>query len=104
MIKPTIGRVVLVYRPGASDQFEPAQICYVWSATRINACGIGNDGQPFLLTALRLDQEIVVDPVKLPELADDDAFEPFACWMPYQKEQAAKHANPTSPLEPLPIK
>ncbi len=91
MIKPTIGRVVLVYRPGKSDQFEPAQICYVWNDPLINASGIGNDGQLFLLTSLRLDQEIQVDPVKLPKLEGDEAFAPFACWMPYQKIQQAKN-------------
>lgn len=88
MIKPTIGRVVLVYRPGESDQFEHAQISYVWNDTLINASGVGNSGEPFVLTSLRLDQDLQVDPVKLPKLSAEAAFEPFACWMPYQKAQA----------------
>lgn len=92
MIKPTIGRVVLVYRPNSgSDQFEPAKICYVWSDTCINVGGIDRNGRPFSETSLFLDQDLEVDPVNLPRLEADDALEPFACWMPYQKKQAAAH-------------
>lgn len=91
MIKPTIGRVVLVYRPNSgSDQFEPALITYVWSDTCINVGGFNKNGTPFSETSLHLDQEIVVDPVKIPKLEGDEALDPFACWMPYQKAAQAR--------------
>jgi hypothetical protein len=95
MIKPTIGRVVLVYRPGKSDQWEPAQISYVWSDTCINVGGFDKNGIPFRETSLHLDQEIEVDPVNLPKFEAEEALEPFACWMPYQKAQAAKNPIPS---------
>lgn len=90
MIKPTIGRVVLVYRPGKSDQFEPALISYVWSDTCINVGGFDRNGNPFRETSLFLNQDISVDPITPPKLEGDEGLEPFACWMPYQKAQAAK--------------
>jgi hypothetical protein len=90
MIKPTIGRVVLVYRPGSSDQFEPALIAYVWSDILINVGGFDHNGVPFAFTSLRLDQEIIVDPIALPKFDAEQALEPFACWMPYQKAAAAR--------------
>jgi hypothetical protein len=93
MIKPTIGRVVLVYRPNSgSDQFEPAQITYVWSDTCINVGGFDRNGKPFAETSLHLDQDRVVDPVHLPKMDADEALDPFACWMSYQKAQAEKDA------------
>lgn len=98
MIKPTIGRVVLVYRPGKSDQFEPAFITYVWSDTCINVGGFNRNGLPFAETSLHLNQEIQVDPIALPKFEGDDALEPFACWMPYQKAQAAKAVSPEPAL------
>ena len=83
MIKPTIGRVVLVIR-GASDQAEPALICYVWNDRLINVGGFCCNGSPFALTSLRL-------------LQDDDAAvtgQPYAQWMPYQKAVAAGEIPP----------
>jgi len=79
MIKPTIGRVVLVNR-GQSNQPEPAVICYVWNDRMINVGGFDRNGDPFSATSMQL-------------LQDDD--EPnnstyYAEWMPYQKGQAAK--------------
>lgn len=90
MIKPTIGHVVLVYRPGKSDQFEPALITYVWSDTTINVGGFDRNGNPFKETSLHLDQDIQVDPIALPKFDGEEALEPFACWMPYQKAQAER--------------
>ena len=90
MIKPTIGRVVLVYRPGKSDQFEPALITYVWSDTAINVGGFDHNGIPFSETSLHLDQDIQVDPIALPKFDAEEALEPFACWMPYQLYSALK--------------
>jgi hypothetical protein len=79
MIKPTIGRVVLVAR-GESDQKEPAFISYVWGDRMINVGGFDKNGAPFAATSMQL-------------LQDDDVpqnFNYFAEWMPYQKGQAAK--------------
>jgi len=84
MIKPTIGRVVLVQNRSAStdqNQAEPALITYVWSDTMINVGGFDHNGVPFSFSSLQL-------------LQDDEAA-PSYCyseWMPYQKEQAAKTA------------
>ena len=86
MIKPTIGRVVLVRRflDGAplSPQPEPALVCYVHSDRMVNVGGFDANGKPFAATSVQL-------------LQDDDAAPglisgAYAEWMPYQKEQAAK--------------
>jgi hypothetical protein len=100
MIKPTIGRVVLVYRPGNSDQFEPALITYVWSDTHINVGGFDCAGVPFSCTSLFLNQDIVVDSVCIPKLDADDGLNAFACWMPYQKAQAEKASLSSSESTP----
>lgn len=79
MIKPTIGRVVLVHR-GKSFQAEPALISFVHSDHCINVGGFDCDGLPFGACSLQL-------------LQDDDKplnADYYAEWMPYQKEQAAK--------------
>ncbi len=84
MIKPTIGRVVLVNRfsHGArfSPQPEPALICRVWHDRMINVGGFDANGQPFSLVSVQL-------------LQDDDAAPSmangaYAEWMPYQKAVA----------------
>lgn len=84
MITPTIGRVVWVVRPRETtdiQQAEAALIAYVWNDHLINVAGFDHNGNPFRLGSLRLVQ--------------DDEPKPegnFACWMPYQKGQAAKEA------------
>ncbi len=81
MIKPTIGRVVLVHR-GQSDQAEPALVSYVWGDRMINVGGFTKDGLSFGATSIQL-------------LQDDDAPnnpDYYAEWMPYQKAQAEKAA------------
>lgn len=80
MIKPTIGRVVLVHR-GKSDQAEPALISYVWGDECINVGGFDRNGMPFNETSLYLHQG-----------DDPSPQERYACWMPYQKQQAEKGA------------
>lgn len=80
MISPTIGRVVLVHRPGRSDQRETASIAYVHNDRLVNVGGFDANGQPFAVTSLKL-------------LQDNDVGtegEQFAEWMPYQKGQAVK--------------
>lgn len=90
MIKPSIGRVVLVHR-GQSAQFEaaqaePALISYVHSDRMINVGGFDRNGAPFAATSLQLLQD------------DDTPTNPnyYAEWMPFQKEQAAKHEDETT--------
>lgn len=81
MIKPTIGRVVLVYRghPAGSDQPEPALVTYIHNDYLINVGGFTKDGHPFAETSLQL-------------LQDDNAKtgSKWAEWMPYQKQAAEK--------------
>ncbi len=85
MIKPSIGRVVLVHR-GTSNQPEPALVCYVHSDKLINVGGFDCNGMPFSATSLQL-------------LQDDDApinDKYYAEWMPYQKAQAEKSEGSTA--------
>ena len=83
MIVPTIGRVVWVIRPEASSDFKQPEIgfvVYVHSTRYINVIGFDHHGNKFFLSSLYLVQ--------------DDEPKPggdFACWMPYQKGQAAKN-------------
>lgn len=86
MIKPTIGRVVLVHRfadgKPVSPKPEPALVCYVHNDRLINVGGFDANGQPFACTSLQLLQ----DDDQAPELISGA----YAEWMPYQKEQAVK--------------
>lgn len=83
MITPTIGRVVWVVRPSDTTdikQPEVGLVAYVWNDHLINVAGFDHNGNPFRLSSLALVQ--------------DDEPKPegnFACWMPYQKGQAAKN-------------
>lgn len=91
MIKPTIGRVVLYWPPipeGGTqrDQPLPALVSYVWSDTCINIGGFDGNGIPFHATSVYL----------LPSDSELRPSSQFAEWMPYQKVQAAKHANDAS--------
>ena len=85
MIKPSIGRVVLVHR-GQSNQPEPALIAYVHGDRMINVGGFDLNGAPFAATSMQLLQD------------DDTPTNPnyYAEWMPYQKEQAAKCEEETT--------
>lgn len=84
MIVPSIGRIVWVTRRdfkgvSESDQFEPGQICYVWSERLVNVGGFDRNGKPFAATSVKL-------------LQDDDptpATGAYAQWMPYQVKVAA---------------
>lgn len=87
MIKPTIGRVVLVYRPGQSDQFEPALITYVHSDMKVNVGGFAAEGGTFTFDSIELKQGNEGDFHPGPKPADSREV-PFACWMPYQRAVA----------------
>lgn len=83
MIQPTVGRVVWVVRLWDTHdikQPEVGLVTYVKSDRVINVAGFDAKGTAFVLH-------------DLPLLQDDDAKSEsnFACWMPYQKGQAAKH-------------
>jgi len=82
-IPPTVGRVVWVIRPLDSNdlkQPEVGLITYVQEGGRyINVAGFAQDGHPFRRTSLYLVQDGEAKP-------EGD----FACWMPFQKGQAAK--------------
>ena len=88
MIKPTIGRVVLVRSHAGQIDPYPALVTKVWGDQCINVAGFNDGGTAFAHSSCRL-------------LQDDDpapASGPYAYWMPYQKEQAAKHtAEPATP-------
>lgn len=88
MIAPTVGRVVW-FRPSVHDEdmqiYDPrqpcnAQIVFVWNDRLVNLAVHDHTGKAFERTSV-------------PLLQDDD-HKPeagyFACWMPYQKGQAAK--------------
>lgn len=81
MIHPTIGRVVLFNRPGF-ERASLALVSYVHSDRCINIGGFDHSGHPIARTSVQLLQDN--DPI--PEGQE------YACWMPYQKEQAAKTA------------
>jgi len=81
MIVPTVGSVVWVRREHGSvdiTQPEVGLILYVHKNGKINVEGFSHIGHPFTLLNLTLLQ--------------DDEPKPegdFACWMPFQKGQAA---------------
>ena len=89
MIKPTIGRVVLVHRikdgKRLSPQPEPALVCYVHTDYMINVGGFDANGEPFSSTSVNLLQDNEQAPGNIITGA-------YAEWMPYQKAQAEKPA------------
>lgn len=83
MIKPTIGRVVLVRRPEVTHpQPEAGLVTFVHSDNMINVAGFDHNGVPFARTSVYLVQD---DPI--PQHVYRSTY---AEWMPYQKGQAAK--------------
>lgn len=87
MIKPSVGRVVLVNlgKGHEGDQPIPGLVTSVLNDRKIHVAGFKANGQHFALT-----------PVVL--LQDDDAKpgdEPFAYWMDYQKAQASADVSKT---------
>ena len=81
MIKPTIGRVVLVRPLGVDGPTWPGLVCHVWDDRLINVAGFNSNGEPFGITSITL-------------LQDDDVVAadlPVCEWMPYQIGQAKKY-------------
>jgi hypothetical protein len=85
MIKPTVGRIVLVHRMQTEDDSQPeaARIVFVNSDTSINVVGESKSGAHFFIANLHLRQEEHEQPPW-----------PFADWMPYQKAVAAGDIPP----------
>jgi hypothetical protein len=93
MIKPTIGRVVLIRRPeNASQHPEAGLVTFVHHDTMINVAGFDHNGVPFARTSVFLDQGD--EPCPQWALRSTRAE-----WMPYQKGQAAKTAQVEGDLE-----
>ena len=82
MIKPTVGRVVwfykYIYGQGHKGPLA-AHVAYVHSDSVLNLMVIEESGNPRSETSVQLIQDN--DPIP------DNTY---ACWMPYQKGQAAK--------------
>lgn len=103
MIKPTVGRVVLLTisagyatknHLACSDSSQPlaAQITYVHNDRMVNLTAWDHNGKQFGVTSVRLLQDDEV----APELTGSS----FYCeWMPYQKGQAAKNEELESELK-----
>lgn len=89
MITPSIGRVVWIQGRDISpksSQPEPALISYVHTDRSVNVGGFNAHGQPFHAQSI-------------PLLQDDDVAPEtgvYASWMPYQKVQAEKVADPVA--------
>lgn len=84
MITPTVGRVVWFYKDGKPHTEQPyaAIVTYVHSDTMINVVAFDYNGVSFGETSVLLIQ-------------DEGSYGnpgggSWACWMPYQKGQAAK--------------
>lgn len=89
MIKPSVGRVVLVQRFEKAEngvtldldptQPEPALVTYVHTDRQVNVAGFTQSGAPFAANEIVLLQDDDTKP-------DDQSF---AYWMDYQKAQAS---------------
>lgn len=77
MIKPTIGRIVHVYRGGVGPY--AAIVTQVWNDREINVALFAHEATVGTLTGVQLVQD-----------GDIPSGTTFAVWMPYQKGQAAK--------------
>lgn len=80
LIKPTVGRVVWLWRQPGQEQPNVAFIAYVHSDTMINIAYFDERGAPDRFTSM---------PLWHGE-GDRPTVYPFCEWMPYQKGQAAK--------------
>jgi hypothetical protein len=82
MIKPTVGRVVWVWREQSEDTTQPerADVVFVNGDHSVNVAGTSKSGYHFFIPDLLLLQ---------PDDANQDPQWPYACWMPYQKAIAA---------------
>lgn len=97
VITPTIGRRVLLFMPLAPGicanspkvPFD-AGIAYVWNDSMINCGYTDHNGTARAATSVRLHDRAQNDS----DQHDITGVGPYAVWMPYQFEQALKHASP----------
>lgn len=99
MISPTPGRVVWftpitlanMATPYQYDQRQPlaAMVAYVHHDRMINVVFFDQHGDSHSATSVPLLQD--------DDLKPEQGY--FACWMPYQKGQAAKHEKDAYPLK-----
>ena len=92
MIKPTIGRVVLLFRRTLTEPI-PALVCHVWNDHLINVGGFDGNGVPIAFTSVTLVQGDEERPKS----------EYWAEWMPYQKAVASGIQAPTMHATPPPV-
>lgn len=95
MIKPTVGRIVW-YRPYAHELFVddrkreevrwPAIVVYVWRHDMVNLAVFDPNG------ALKPHTSVVL------AQGDEEPGEGECEWMPFQKEQAQRHAVPSADI------
>lgn len=92
MISPTVGRVVWYYPAGKphTDQPYAATVAFVHDDNCINVGGFDMNGHPFA------DEKVLL--VQGEDSYGNPSGGSWACWMPYQKGQAAK----TDALEKMP--
>lgn len=80
IIKPTVGRVILVERGSFGTEIAPCLVTKVWGDRCVNAAGFNTGGTAVSFSSLVVVQEgDEVPPVG-----------PYARWMDYQLGQAAK--------------
>ena len=93
MIKPTVGRIVWFMADNIPDCVPLAGvIAGVQSDLMVNLSLFDSQGNQYARPNVRLVQE-----------DDDVPTGPYACWMPYQLEQAKKAApHESAPHEPAP--
>lgn len=84
MIKPTIGRVVLVFQSDSQADPYPALITKIFSDAMINVAGFNDGGTPFSESSITLVQD---EPAPTGRRAE---------WMPYQIAQTAKVEAPVA--------
>lgn len=82
MIKPTIGRVVWYYPNEDMKQPHTALVAHVWSDRCVNLACFNAMGTPYNAESVVLVQE-----------GDDEPSDGYCTWMPYQINQANKHAK-----------
>lgn len=101
MIKPTIGRVVLVYPGNNSSQWRPATVCWIHDTGEINVGGLDPHGNPWSALYLPLLQgDIAKDPIKVSLPEGWDPSTAFACWMPYQRQAQARENERAAQVRP----
>jgi len=92
LIPPTVGRVVWYYPDGSSEDAQPlaAVVTAVWGDRCVNLAIFEKNGVPMSHPpiSVRLLQDEDTPPRRT-----DGALAQHCCWMPFQREQARRHAE-----------